>query len=324
MKNGLDLQKRKDVVTVAVVLVIMLLSWFVLANVCQDNGQVLQSLEESKQNVDKITLVSAAAATALAAVPDDSTTPVANQIASIAGNLVMVSVVLTIEKVILKMAPFLCFRGLIPAACVLWLISVARKSRYLRTIAIKLAIFGLCLLLVVPSGVFISEAIQDTIQTKEKLETLFGTAEEVAGEAVLVSTETEEAETAVDSADGTSEAETIKIEEKKGAVQVAKDWISTAWDDVSGWVTRAASDVEEAVVNVVNSVGNLITNAKTLYNIMISTVVAVIISDCVVPVVTFFALLWIGKTIFVLIPANERVRCVSVEQLPAGEEEKER
>mgnify|MGYP000128633204 CR=1 FL=1 len=72
---------RKKITAVIVLLIVMILSMTVVSNVASDpenHKKTIESLDEKKEDVLKLTATSAAASTALAAIPGDATTPVAN------------------------------------------------------------------------------------------------------------------------------------------------------------------------------------------------------------------------------------------------------
>lgn len=68
----------KKVTAVIVLLVVMILSMTVVSKVAGDpenHRKTIESLDEKKEDVLKLTATSAAASTALAAIPGDATTP---------------------------------------------------------------------------------------------------------------------------------------------------------------------------------------------------------------------------------------------------------
>ena len=76
----------KKVTAVIVLLVVMILSMTVVSKVASDpenHKKTIESLDEKKEDVLKLTATSAAASTALAAIPGDATTPVANKLADL-------------------------------------------------------------------------------------------------------------------------------------------------------------------------------------------------------------------------------------------------
>lgn len=76
----------KKIAMVLVILVVLILSMTVISKAASDpanHTKTLESLDEKKEDVLKLTATSAAASTALAAIPGDATTPVANKLADL-------------------------------------------------------------------------------------------------------------------------------------------------------------------------------------------------------------------------------------------------
>ena len=95
---------RKSI-AVALLLAIALLSIFVIskpATSAENYRSTIESIDEKKATVMGITATAAAASTALAAIPGDVTTPIANQIMEISSYLLIVVCVLVLEKSLLK------------------------------------------------------------------------------------------------------------------------------------------------------------------------------------------------------------------------------
>ena len=83
----IEIMKKNNVTKLALVaaaLVIMLFSMAVLSKAAsnpENHKKTIAALDEKKADVLKLTAASAAASTAIAAIPGDSTTPVANKLA---------------------------------------------------------------------------------------------------------------------------------------------------------------------------------------------------------------------------------------------------
>lgn len=121
-------------------------------------------LDNKKLTVAGMVATVSAASTAIAAVPGDATTPIAQQLASTTSWLLLVTVVIIVEKYLLTIIGYLSFTYIIPAACALGLIYLYTKKNFLRALAIKLAIFGLALFAIVPTSVQITRIIEKTHQ----------------------------------------------------------------------------------------------------------------------------------------------------------------
>ena len=90
----------KKVTAVIVLLVVMILSMTVVSKVASDpenHKKTIESLDEKKEDVLKLTATSAAASTALAAIPGDATTPVANKLADLTSYFLIILMVVFLE-----------------------------------------------------------------------------------------------------------------------------------------------------------------------------------------------------------------------------------
>ena len=103
-------------------LVVLALSMTVVQKAASDpenHTGTIEALDEKKADVLKLTASSAAAATALAAVPGDATTPVANKLADLTSYFLIVLMVVFLEKYLVTLTGYATFFILIPLACVL-------------------------------------------------------------------------------------------------------------------------------------------------------------------------------------------------------------
>ena len=110
----------------------------------------------------EITAATAGSATALAAIPGDATTPVANQILKLSSYLLIVIGAIFLEKVLITLTGFVAFKFLIPIACLLYAIYLFAEKDFFKNLAIKLALFGIVISLVVPVSISASNLIEKT------------------------------------------------------------------------------------------------------------------------------------------------------------------
>ena len=145
--------------------------------------QKLQYIESRQETAASVTALCAAASIAIGAVPDDSTTPVAQQISDAADYLLLSTIAMTIEKILLNFADKSCLRilsiitGLIFVAHI-WIkkISIAR----LGVITLSLTV---CLYLAVPITIWISTGIDKAIDFEGRMDSL-NNSEEGESEAI--------------------------------------------------------------------------------------------------------------------------------------------
>lgn len=126
--------------------------------------KTIQSLDEKKTAITGVTAASAAASSALAAVPGDATTPIANQIVQMSSYLMIVVCVLVLEKSLITVMGFLAFRIIIPIACGCFAVYIFRKKDIWKTWTIKLSIFAIIVATVIPFSQKISDMIYEANQ----------------------------------------------------------------------------------------------------------------------------------------------------------------
>ena len=178
IKELLSKEITKKVICVLLLLTIALLSIFVIskpATSSKNYQSTIQSIDEKKTIVMGVTAAAATTSAALAAIPGDATTPIANQIMDISSYLLIVVCVLVLEKSLLTVMGYLSFNFLIPIACGFLGIYTFVKKETLKILAIKFIVFALVISSIIPLSVKISDLIYETNST-----TIEDVTEEVA------------------------------------------------------------------------------------------------------------------------------------------------
>lgn len=158
----------RKIAAAAVLLVILLLSVTVISKAAGDpenHAKTIETLDEKKADVLKLTAASAAASTALAAVPGDATTPVANKLADLTSYFLIILMVLFLEKYLVTLTGYAAFSILIPAACILLAAGICLNRTFLKMLAAKTAAFGLVLFLIIPVSMNVSAVIEETYES---------------------------------------------------------------------------------------------------------------------------------------------------------------
>lgn len=148
---------------------VLLLSMLVFRNL-YDPTPITQDLIKYQERAMKVTAACAAASIGLAAVPDDSTTPVANQIANACGYMTAATVGIQLEKYISTTAKEVTFLFLIPFSCLLGIICVWTGKKKLSYIATRFLILAICYVLVVPVSLALNSSISEVLKIDEIVE----------------------------------------------------------------------------------------------------------------------------------------------------------
>ena len=173
----------KKIAAVLAILVVMILSMSVFSKVASDpsnHEKTIEALDEKKSDVLKLTAATAAASTALAAIPGDATTPVANKLADLTSYFLVILMVVFLEKYLVTLTGYAAFSVLIPAACVLLAVGICLNRNLLKILAAKIAVFAVVIFTIIPVSMNISSIIEETYDVS--METTIQEAEDITDE----------------------------------------------------------------------------------------------------------------------------------------------
>ena len=166
-KGILEKDTTKKIICIILLLIIAMLSMTVISKVAtspESYKSTIQSIDEKKATVMGVTATAAATSTALAAIPGDVTTPIANQIMELSSYLLIVVCALVLEKSLLTVMGYLSFNLLIPISCVLLGVYTFVKKRTLKILALKFIVFALVIVAIIPFSMKISDMIYESNQ----------------------------------------------------------------------------------------------------------------------------------------------------------------
>jgi len=260
---------KTNLIKTAILLIIALVSIFVISGIASStefHKDTIKHLDDKKLVVMELTAATAGSATAIAAIPSDATTPLANQIMEMSSYLIIVIGVIFFEKILLTLTGKLAFTILIPCACLLYAIFLFTHKDTLKSLSIKLIAFGLVTFMIVPISVNLSNFIEDN----------YGTS----------ITQTIESAKAL---------ETENIEEEKTDNQ----------EDTGLW-DKITTGVSNAISNIGDGISELIEKGKLVLSNFIDAIAILIITTCVIPIAVLFVIVWVIKIIFdITIPVNK-------------------
>lgn len=231
----------------------------------------IEELDQKRQVVLGLVTGSTAASAAMSVLPGDAGTPIAEKLADLSTDFLIVLAAIWLEKYLLTILGAASTRVLVPLAmlCLVGAV-ICWNNRYrmvLGRLGSKLLLFGLCLVLVVPTSVWVSSRIENTYQVSVK-EGL--TVEELADKS------TEAADAVADAATTTAE----------NATATTTDAQTTASDFFENLFSTAAN-------TVTTGVSSLTQEAQDAFNGYIEALAMMIVTSCVIPilVLVFFLLL---------------------------------
>lgn len=251
---------------VALLIIAALLSEFVgrphFENVETWSGTI-EVIDAKKDNVLALTTSTIALSAAISALPDDTGTPVAEQLTQLSGNLGIVLAVLYLEKYLLTILGFLSFGVLGPAAFVLLAASLLAHGRLstghtLFILGVRILLVGIIAVAVVPASVWVTQRIDETYQISISQA---GSGENAGGS-------TEESEPA------------------GGESQENKNF----WDSIASGAAQLVSNLKDSVKSVTDGMVEQVTN-------LIEGAIVMIVTSCLVPLLVLAVFLWMGHSL---------------------------
>ena len=119
----------------------------------------IEVLDQNRTTVLGLSAASAAASAAVSALPSDVCSPLAEQLSEFTTWFLLILSVVFLEKYLLTIFGFAACYILIPAGCGALLAECFFPSRFLRSVGPKLVAFGMALLLVIPTSVWVCDQI---------------------------------------------------------------------------------------------------------------------------------------------------------------------
>lgn len=178
----MEINKKKIIIAVVLVLIAVISMTFIKNTVISADfhAGTIESLEEKRATVMKLTGATVAVSAAITMIPGDTATPIAEKISDLSGYLLIVLCALYLEKYLLTITGLVTFLVLIPSACVLGLMYLFTEHRDFKALAKKLTAFGLAIFLMVPSSVAISNLIEGTYE--DSLQSTIESSDSISGQ----------------------------------------------------------------------------------------------------------------------------------------------
>lgn len=260
--------KKLQIGFIVALVVLALLSGFVVRPHFADTktwDSTIEVIDQKKGNVLALTTSCVALSAGITALPGDTGTPVAEQLAQLSGNLGIVLAVLYLEKYLLTILWSVGLGILIPFALVLFAVSLGIHGRWststvLRRVATRVLVVAVIGMALVPASVWVSQKVDETYR---------------------VSIEQAQ-QKAADAADSDSS----KASKKKTESTESKNVLEQLADGASGLVTSVTSGAKQMTDEIVQQVTDLIEG-----------VIVMIVTSCVIPLLVLAAFLWLGHTL---------------------------
>lgn len=276
---------KKKCILLATWLLIGILSFTVVGKYAaapESHQATITSLDEKKNTVLELTMAATATSAVITLLPGDIGTPIAEKVADLSGYLLIVLCAIFLEKYLVTITGYAAFKIFIPAACVLFATNLFVSNRSLDRLARKLLVFGICIFLVVPSSVKISDLIEHTYQAQIK-----ATLEEAKGTEQLLENSVE-----AEASDNTAES-TVSGNQTSQSQQTAEN--SNLWQKAKDALSGAKESVASVVENVTISSEELVRKVETSLSHFVEAVAVMLITSCMIPLLVLFVFFWLIK-----------------------------
>lgn len=271
---------KKRIIICAIALVVLLLSIFVVTPIASkpDTYQsLIEKLDEKQETVMKMAVSTAVASVGIGAVPGDATSPIANKVIDLSGYMIIVMVILIAEKYLLTIIGLAVFKFIVPAICILAIIYQFWGACGLKKLGIKLAMFSVAMLLIIPISVRVSGFIDNTY--KDSIELGLSQMEGIQ-ESLLGANEAKETEAAAETQAAAVEEETK--EEKTGSWW--SNLINDAMDKANDVAETVTDTISDAAATVQTLTAEKIDELQAAFRQMVEAVVILLVTNCVIPV----------------------------------------
>lgn len=256
--------KKLQIGFIVALVVLALLSGFVARPHFADTktwDSTIEVIDQKKGNVLALTTSCVALSAGITALPGDTGTPVAEQLAQLSGNLGIVLAVLYLEKYLLTILWSVGLGILIPFALVLFAVSLGIHGRWstsavLRRVATRVLVVAMIGMALVPASVWVSQKVDETYQVS-----------------------IEQAEQKATDASTTKSEEKAESKKEKNVLEQLTDGASSLLTSV----TESAKSMTDEVVQQVTD--------------LIEGVIVMIVTSCVIPLLVLAAFLWLGHTL---------------------------
>ena len=281
----------RKVIIVLLLMAALAASVFYGKNTAGDNqyhNRRISYLEEKRDNAKDLIAAASSAAFMISLLPEDTATPNANQIADIGKDFLIILSALTAEQYLLAITGRAAFICLIPIGLVIGMISVlVRRLRWTRRLTYVFILFGIVLYAAIPLSILIAGTIDDAYQ--DTVETTIQATQNLEMEYHL-------AGIGLDETEGFTELQTEQekeSEEEKSLFSSLKDTVFGAGEAVSETVGTAVQDTQDFITGAKDTIENLpemVEKTRELARQYMEAFVIMLVTTCVIPILTILAL----------------------------------
>ena len=287
---------KKKCIYIVIWLLIGLLSFTVLgkyASAPESHQATIASLDEKKATVLELTAATTATSALITLLPGDIGTPIAEKVADLSGYLLIVLCAVFLEKYLVTLTGYAAFKLFIPAACVLFAGNLILENRSIGRLARRLLTFGICIFLVVPASVKLSDLIDNTYHAQIEM-----TLEEAKGtQKILESKSGEGTETQPSGSEADQDGQRAGQNpgHTAGTSENSGTGVTGLWEKAKGAFGSAKETVTGAVENVTLSSEELLQKIEHSLSRFVEAIAVLLITSCVIPILVLLVFFWLIK-----------------------------
>ena len=266
--------------------------------------RTIESLNNKRNAVVEMSAALIGVSVVVAAVPGDATTPIANQISQLNSYLILVLGAIMLEKFLLPIIALVVFRGLVPIGFILLGLYLFLERKVLRSAALHFFVVGAAMICLIPAGVKIGDMIDDSFGTDDLLAKISTDIQQMTDEITASAEEgvAQAGEKVKD--DGSTSKKKADADKDKGILEQISGFKKSI-TDLGDSISSLKEDISEGISNLgstfTNAAAEAIEKAKVIMGDLMDAVAILLVTVCVIPIVTLMALAAIVKFLFRLL-----------------------
>lgn len=288
-------------------LVLALISFFVLGEWLSSpdaHTSTIASLDKKKDNVTALAAGSTATSIGITAIPDDIGTPIAEQLADLGHDFLIVLAAIYLEKYLLTILSWVSFKILIPLGLLMFGSTVLfgrerGPNPTVINVSARFIIFGLFASMVVPTSVFVSDMIENTYH--ESIEATMRAAGQDFSATAQTSADATSSATSTDTTSSASGAVTsANTSTSASATTSATSSAATSTEepfDFFKWLSDTFAGAGEALSDIPGTAQDLLDKARNVLSGMVEAFAVMVVTSCLIPILVLFLFLWAAKLI---------------------------
>ena len=284
IKNAKKQNNAKIVLQIFIPLLIAVLSFGYVSNVASSpefHKETIMSLESKQENVLKLSAITVTTATTASLILGDRASSISDKLLDLTGYFMIILFAIMLEKYLVTIMGLVSFKIIIPIACILFSVFTIIDRKTMRKISLKLIAFAIVGFLIIPLGIELSNTIEKTfdeanivkvLEESEKIQSEI--AKDMPEDDTILSTSVIE------------RVENEQNEQKEGLFATIGNTVGNIFNGAKRTISSAVGKVADVLVGTAKKA---VEKLSQLLNRMIETIVVMLITTCLIPLLIIFA-----------------------------------